>query len=264
MTFKYVLPFIALTASASIAAEEYQLFTELKADHVRFSGDNKTNWDLKGTYFFDKKQTLGPLDQFEYINKVSNIDANFSRVFNNNVWAIGGEYFAENNLVVSASHQRTSGFYASTLGLGYLFADNFIVRAEAIKPKNSSTAFLFSASYDHKLQNNNDYIGFTAQVDDEFDYFSISTKYFASLGEASYIALGLGLEDNDGTNNWNLSADYYLTKMTSFGVKYDKADNYTVNAKHYFDQNWALNAGYGSNADTSGIKVYSLAVIGQF
>ncbi|CAM3799686.1 putative porin [Rheinheimera salexigens] len=264
MSFKYILPIMALTASATIAAEEYQLFTELKADHVRVSGENETNWALDGTYFFDKKQTLGPLDQFEYINKVSNIGASFNRVFDNNVWAVDGEYFFANNIVVSASHQYFgSDFNVSTFGLGYLLADNFIVRAEAIKPKDESTAFLFSASYDLQLQNN-DYIGFTAKVDDEFDYFEISSKYFASFGQASYFAIGLGLADYDGTTAWNTELDYYFTKMTSVGVTYNKQDDFSVNAKHYLSSNWALNAGYGSNADTSAVKVYSLSVIGQF
>jgi hypothetical protein len=265
MSFKYVLPIIALTASATVAAEEYQIFTELKADHIRFNGATETNWALNGTYFFDKKQTLGPLDQFEYINKVSNVGASFNRIFDNNVWAVGGEYFATNNLVVSASHQYVdTDFNVSTLGLGFLISDNFIVRADAIKVKDVSTAFLFSASYDHKLNNGNDYIGFTASVDDEFDNFEISSKYFASFGQASYFAIGLGLADYDGTTAWNTELDYYFTKMTSVGVKYNKQDDFSVNAKHYFSSNWALNAGYGSNADTSTVKAYSFSVIGQF
>lgn len=265
MSFKFVLPIIALSAAAAVAAEEYQLFTELKADHVRVSGANETNWALDGTYFFDKKQTLGPLDQFEYINKVSNIGASFNRVFDNNVWAVDGEYFFANNIVVSASHQYfDSDFNISTFGLGYLLADNFIVRAEGIKAKGESTDFVFSASYDHKLQNSNDYIGFTASVDDDFDNFAISSKYFASFGQASYFAIGLGLADYDGTTAWNTELDYYFTKLTSVGVTYNKQDDFSVNAKHYFSSNWAVNAGYGSNADSSTVKVYSLALIGQF
>lgn len=263
MTLKYVLPVIALAASAAVSAEEYQLFTGLQADHVRVSGNNETNWNLNGTYFFDKKVTLGPLDQFEYINKVTNVSAGVSRISDTNVVNVGGEYFAANGLVVSAAHTRASGDYVNQIGLGYLVSDNFIVRAQAIKPEDSSTAYLFSASYNHQLQGN-DYVGFTASTDDEFDFFTISSKYFASLSEGRYIAVGVALADNDGSSSWAAEADYYFSKMTSVGVSYDKADNYRLNAKHFFNQTWALEAGFASNTDFSGYKVYSLGVIGQF
>ncbi len=262
MTLKYVLPVIALTATA-VSAQEYQLFTELRADHVRVSGDNETLWSLNGTYFFDKKQALGPLDQFEYINKVSNVSAAFARAYDDNSYGIGGEYFAQNGLVVSASHQRFGDFDVSSVGLGYLVSENFIVRALAVKPEGDDTSFQFSASYNHQLQGN-DYIGFTASVDDEFDFFTISSKYFASLGGDRFITFGATIADNDGSTSWAAEADYYFSKMTSVGVSYNKDDSYSINAKHFFNPNWALNAGFGSNADNSSVKVYSLSVIGQF
>tara|TARA_R110002126_G_scaffold12196_26_gene53268 strand:- start:7177 stop:7965 length:789 start_codon:yes stop_codon:yes gene_type:complete len=262
MTLKYLLPAIALTATA-VSAEEYQLFTELRADHLRASGESETFWSLDGTYFFDKKQTLGPLDQFEYINKVSNVSASFARALDDNSYGIGGEYFAENGLVVAAGHQRLGDFDVSSVGLGYLIAENFIIRALAVKPEGDDTSFQFSASYDHKLQGN-DYIGFTATVDDEFDFFTISSKYFASLGGDRFITIGAAIADNDGDTSWAANADYYFSKMTSVGVSYDKEDSYSINAKHFFNQNWALDAGFGSNADNSDLKTYSLAVVGQF
>ncbi len=263
MTLKYALPVIALAATTAVSAEEYQLFTELRADHARVSGDNETNWKLNGTYFIDKKVTLGPLDQFEYINKVTNVSASYNRFSGNNAWSIGGEYFAENGLVVSANHGRVSGNYVNQLGLGYLVSNNVIVRAEAFKAEGSSTDYRFSASYNHQLQGN-DYVGFTAQVDDDFDYFTVSSKYFAALNEGRYIAVGVALADNDGSSSWAAEADYYFSKMTSAGLSYDKGDNYSLNAKHFFNTNWALEAGFASNTDNSARKVYSLGVIGQF
>ena len=263
MTLKYALPVIALVASAAVSAEEYQTFVGLNADHYRASGDSETTWHLNGTYFFDKKITLGPLDQFEYINKVTNVSASFSRAFDTNTTRIGGEYFAENGLVVSAAHTRSSGDYVNEVGLGYLVSNNFIVRVNAVKPEDESTDFMFSASYNHQLQGN-DYVGFTAYADDEFDYFGISSKYFASLGEGRFIAAGIALDDNDGSSDWSAEADYYFSKMTSVGLSYDKGDNYSLNAKHFFNTNWALEARFASNADTSARKVYSLGVTGQF
>lgn len=264
MTLKYVLPVIALAATATaVSAEEYQLFTGLNADHIRVSGDSETNWNLNGTYFIDKKVTLGPLDQFEYINKVTNVSASYNRFYGNNAWSIGGEYFAENGLVVSANHGRVSGNYVNQLGLGYLVSNNVIVRAEAFKAEDSNTDYRFSASYNHQLQGN-DYVGFTAYTDDEFDYFGISSKYFASLNEGRYIAAGISIDDNDGSTAWAATADYYFSKMTSVGLTYNKADSYSLNAKHFFTPNWAVEASFASNTDNSALKTYSLGVIGQF
>ena len=263
MTLKYTLPIIALVASTAVSAEEYQTFVGLNADHYRAGGESETAWHLNGTYFFDKKVTLGPLDQFEYINKVTNVSASFSRAFDTNTTRIGGEYFAENGLVVSAAHTRASGDYVNEVGLGYLVSNNFIVRVNAIKPEDESADFMFSASYNHQLQGN-DYVGFTAYADDEFDYFGISSKYFASLGEGRFIAAGITLDDNDGSSDWSAEADYYFSKMTSVGLTYNKADSYSLNAKHFFSQNWAVEARFASNTDNSELKIYSLGVTGQF
>ena len=263
MTLKYVLPVIALAASAAVSAEEYQLFTGLTADHARANGDSETNWNLDATYFFDKKVTLGPLDQFEYINKVSNVSAGYSRIFDTNIWGVAGEYFAENGLVITAAHGRASGNYVNQIGLGFLVSDNVIIRANAIKPEDTSTTYLFSASYNHQLQGN-DYVGFTAYTDDEFDSYGISSKYFASLNEGRYIAVGIALADNDGSSSWATEADYYFNQTTSVGLTYDKADSYSLNAKHFFNTNWALEARFASNADDSTLKTYSLGVTGQF
>ena len=263
MMFKYIAPVALLIGAASVSAEEYQMFAGINADHYRFSGESDTNWGLNGTYFFGKKTTLGPLDQFEYINKVSTMSASYSRLGDYNAWGVGGEYFAENGLVVSASHSRFDGEYANQLGLGYLVSNNLIVRANAFKAEDSSTEYAFSASYNHQLAGN-DYIGFTAFTDDEFDYYGISSKYFASLGEGRYIAAGVGLQDQDGTTYWDAAADYYFSKMTSVGVSYNKVDSYSIKAKHFVDQNWAVEARFASNADDSSVKIYSLAVTAQF
>ncbi|MBZ9613178.1 putative porin [Rheinheimera maricola] len=275
MTLKYVLPVIAMAASAAAAAaEEYQVFTGLQLTHLRFDyvdlqddilvnrtiSDN--GWQLDGRYFFDKKTTLGPLDQFEYINKVTNVSASFNRVFDNNAWTIGGEYFAENGLVVSAGYSRFGDENINQLGLGYLVSNNFIVRAEAIRADGSND-YRFSASYNHQLQGS-DYVGFTAYTDDSLDYFGISGKYFASLNGDRFITAGITIEDNDGSSAWAMAADYYFSKMTSVGLTYSKADDYSLNAKHFFTQNWAVEASFASNTDNDSMKAYSLGITGQF
>ena len=108
------------------------------------------------------------------------------------------------------------------------------------------------------------YVGFTAYTDDEFDQYGISSKYFASLGADRFIAVGVSLAEQFDRSTWAANADYYFSKMTSVGMSYSKEDSYSLNAKHFFNQNWALEAGFASNTDNSDYKAYSLSVTGQF
>lgn len=264
MMLKYALPFVAVAASASAIANDYQLISSLEWDHIRYSGSSTNVRALEGTYFLDRKTVLGPLDQFEYINKTSNVQAGYARFDGTNLWAVGGEYFADNNLIVSAGHARSSGMHANTLGLGYLISDDFVVRAEATRPRSGSTSYLFSAGYNVQLEGN-DYIGFTASTDDDFDYHSISSKYFSALGNDRFITVGAEFERLEGMkNNWEAEVGYYFTRMTSVAVSYDRSKSYGFKAKHFFNHNWALAAGYGSNRDLSGLNVWHLGVTGQF
>lgn len=263
MALKYLLPVIALTAAATVSAEEYQIFTGLNVDHVRVADNSQNIWRLEGQYFFDKKQTLGPLDQFEYINKVTNVGAGFARSSGENSWIVGGEYFTDNKFVVSARHTRNGDFDATAVGIGYLISDDFLVKAEAIKPEEGNTDYLFTAKYNHRLVGN-DYIGFSAYTDDDFDVYGISSKYFASLDEGRYIAVGVSIDRRFNDTFWDAQADYYFSSMTSVGVSYGKNDFYSLNAKHYFNPNWALQVAYSGNADNSELKSYSVGVIGQF
>lgn len=262
---KYLLPALALTTVSAVSAEEYQLFTEYNVQHARLSDINYIDNGIgaNATYFFDKKETLGPLDEFEYINKVSNVGASAYRMFDTNFGTIGGEYFTDNNFVISGSHSHTQDFHVNTFGVGYLFADNIIVSVDATRPRGGDTTYELSGSYEHKLQGN-DYIGFTASVDDDFDIFTLSSKYFTNLGGERYIAVGAGVADYDGTTQWNVAGDYYFNKMTSVGVTYAKDDDFSINAKHFFNKTWALSAGFGSNADDTNAKLYSVSVLGRF
>ncbi|MEE2024289.1 MULTISPECIES: putative porin [Alkalimonas] len=264
MMLKYALPFVAVAASASAIANDYQLISSLEWDHIRQGGNSANVRALEATYFLDSKTVLGPLDQFEYINKTSNIQAGYSRADSTNLYGLGGEYFTDSGVVVSAAHLRNSDFHTNTLGLGYLFSNDFIVRAEAIRPRSESTSYLFSASYNVQLEGN-DYIGFTVSTDDDFDYQSISSKYFAALGDDRFITVGAEFERFDGERNeWEAEVGFYFTRMTSVAVTYNRSKSYGFKAKHFFNQNWALAAGYGSNRDESGLNIWHLGVTGQF
>ncbi|MDP5143663.1 putative porin [Rheinheimera baltica] len=263
MTLKYVLPVIALAASAAVSAEDYQTFVTVGADHYRVSGESESNWGVKGQHYFNKITTLGPLDQFGYILAETNVTADYSRRFDSNFWSVGGEYFVENGLMLSAKHQSAGDFDATTVGIGYLVSKDLLVKVEAIKPEDGDTDFLLSARYNHQLQGN-DYIGFTAFADDEFDYYGVTSKYFSSLGDERYLTAEVTVERSDDETLWALASNYYFSKMTSVGVTYNKADSYSLTAKHFLTQNWAVEARFASNTDISELKTYSVGVTGQF
>ena len=273
MTLKYVFPLLALTAT-SVTAEEYQLFSLLSLDHYRSEVTYQVDdiimdrqyssniWQLGGSYFFAPKKTLGPLDQFEFINKVNNVSAHAIETRGGNGWGVGGEYFIDNGISVSARHSQFDGDYENQLGLGYFVTNNLKVNVEASKAENASTEYMFSAQYNYQLQGA-DYVGFNAFTDDEADYYGVSSKYFASLGADRYLVAGVTLAKAD-ESYWALSGSYYFNKMTSVGVNFDKEDNYAVTAKHFFNTNWAVEARYASNSDDSSDKLYHVSVIGQF
>ena len=263
MTLKYVLPAMALLVSAGAAAEQYTTFASLQADHARANGDSETNWEINGRYFFNAIDTVGPLDQFRYILAETNVHAAFSREYDMDAWHVGGEYYAENGLLVSATHQRFDDFDMSSIGIGYLINRDFLVKVTAFKPEEGDTTFMFNAQYNVQLQGN-DYIGFAAMADDEFDYYSVSTKYFRSLGEDRYLVAEAEVGDDGDDTFWSVGGSYYFSKLTSVGVSYTDDDAYELNAKHFVSKNWAIEAGFSSNTDDSALKVYSLAVIGQF
>lgn len=263
MTFKSALSVFALAASAAVSAQDYQTFVDLQADHFRANGETETGWTVRGQHYFNRITALGPLDQFRYIVAETNVSAGYSRIFDTNNWNIDGELYAQNGIVLSAGYRKVDDFDVTTLGLGYLVNKDLLIKVEAFDAENEDTEFRFSTRYNHQLQGN-DYVGFTAYVDDSFDYFGISSKYFASLNEGRYVAVGVSLADNDGSSSWAAEADYYFSQMTSVGLSYDKGDTYSLSAKHFFNTNWAVEGRFESNTDDSSLKVYRLGVTGQF
>jgi hypothetical protein len=268
MIYKYLLPAIVFAAAGAASAEDYQLFTNLNANHQRMSSDNydvdSTNWGLNGTYYFDKKQSLGPLDKFEYINKVSYVHANFFRIRNYNYGVVGGSYVAANGLRLSAFHQSGSkGSLFNSAGIGYLISDNLSVEATASKAKYGGTKYNLSGSYNLQLQGN-DYIGFSADTNEKFDRYTIRSEYFASLKGGQFIAANMQLAGSKGYSWWEAGASYYFNKLTSIDISYRKSDDYNLGAKHFLNSTWAVQAGFGGNSKSSDSKTYQLGVVGQF
>jgi hypothetical protein len=265
-----LIPTLILGHSSQISAEEYQSFTSVgfSKNNVSFSGDRydfeSTRLDLNTSYFFDARPTLGPLNQFEYINKISNISAgyehskleddssgwshspNYSSKNTTNTINVGGEWF-NGDFLLGGGYAYTDSEHSSSRGngqgvdsyksdnnadsyrlsAGYLFSDDLLVKVNMNKYEDTDGYFTMSVDYNWQL-GNVDYVGFTYSTDEYLDFHNVSAKYFMDLANESYLTLGASyIYDNSGGNYEN--------------------DFWNVNAQYYFNQKTSLSAGYSEN-----------------
>jgi len=263
-----ITPSLLLSASP-IMAQEYQSFSSIGYTNV----DSKNSHDRTGVstrYFFEKQHTLGPLDQFKYINTSTNVFGNYNHAGSSDNYGIGGSYFSD-NFVVGGSYSYSDHKFGSSdhysARLGYLISEDLIVNAYANKSEGFDTDYHFSASYNHQLEGR-DYIGFTYSSDDDFDHQTLSSKYFRALDGGQYLVAGLSYQHNDDYDN-DLSGNlaFYFNDKTSISTSYNDDDDYSISAKHFFNQNYALSVGYQSNASNdawSDYDIYSVNFSAQF
>ncbi|WP_444923839.1 putative porin [Microbulbifer sp. DLAB2-AF] len=265
MRFKLAaLPLMLLAATA--AAEEYNSISTLGYSNLDFDGADGNQFGAETTYYFGGKEALGPLKEFEYINKVSNVSAAFLHydVESEDLdsVAIAGEYFANNGLVFGVSVAHVDDVDSDTLSLGYLFTPNFLVKLHHEENDSKDETYI-EARYNYQLSGT-DYIGFDFVTDEEFDGRIFSSKYFASFGNDQYLSAELVYANLDEADDyWQIGGDYYFTSNTSFGVKFDENDDYKVAFSHFFSRNIAVEAAYstifaeGMNLRSFGNEVYA-------
>ena len=125
-------PFVALATlflSGAPIAAEYQSFSVLDYTRADFGPVDEDGWILGTTYYLDKRATLGPLDEFTYINPISRFGLGYASFGNNDTFLLNGEYFFD-KLVIGAAATDEDGIEQAWLG--YLFSANFLVRLDAV------------------------------------------------------------------------------------------------------------------------------------
>ncbi|WP_445365309.1 putative porin [Microbulbifer sp. ANSA001] len=237
----FLLVFFSVVASA----EEYKSITTAGYSNLDFDSVSGDDFSVETTYYFSGKDALGPLKEFEFINKSSNISAAYYHRniedWNNDNFAFAGEYFAENGFLVSANLTDFTENSFNTIALGYLFTPNFLM-----KLYNTEGDTYVEARYNYQL-NSTDYIGFGFVADELFDWQLFSSKYFAGLGDNKYLAVDLSYLNRDGGDNyWKVGTDYYFTQNTSFGIDYDRNNDYKLGFSHFFNRNIAVDASYST------------------
>lgn len=251
-----------LLSSAAHAADSYQSISNLNYTDT----DNNDTISVDSTYYFSPKSTLGPYDQFEYINKQSNVFGSYADDDFGDVTAIGGEYFVE-DFVVGASYQNDdfgSNNESYTLSAGYFFNPDLLAKVRFVDQKDGDNVTYFSLAYNHML-NDTDYVGITVESDDDFDSRLVAAKYFVDLQQGNYLTVeGTFVSLDEADDQWNVETNYYFSKATSVFASYDKEDNYSFGAQHFINKNIGLKVGYGNNADDSDNDAYFANMRFQF
>ncbi|WP_372762249.1 putative porin [Pseudoalteromonas sp.] len=253
-----------LLSSAATAADSYQSISNLGFQHEASSNNNTVAVD--SIYYLAPKNTLGPYDQFEYINKQSNVYGGYADDDFGDVTAIGGEYFIENFMLGASYSNLDSGSHREfyTLSGGYFFNPNLLAKVTLVENKDGEDFALFDLAYNHML-NSTDYVGVTLTADDDFDYRAVAAKYFIDLSQGNYLTFEGKYESiDDAPNQWQLETNYYFTKATSVFANYNKQDNYSFGAQHFINKNVGIKVGYGNNADDSGNDAYFANMRFQF
>ncbi|MCA0893485.1 putative porin [Microbulbifer agarilyticus] len=265
MKFKFAaLPL--MLASAVASAEQYNSFTDVDYRSTDVGIVDVDLLSFQSQYYFGALETLGPRKEFNYILPVSNIYGGLvytdTDSGSSDSLIVGGEHYTGQWKVFGQLEDHDfANIYRA--GAGYLFTPNLLAEVEVAKPEGEDTALFFRGQYNHQLTGN-DYIGFTAEVDDDFDYRSVSSKYFTALSGGQYLTAGLSLTDTDNSDVfWGGDIEFYFNENTSIGAGYAEDESYYFDATHFFNRNVAAKVAYGSNRDFDDLDVFSLGVTVQ-
>lgn len=269
-SLKALLPL--LLCSSLAIGEEYRSFTDF--DYARNETDfsELDTFTVGSTWYFSPKETLGPLNEFEYVNTSSNIFGSWARLdtpgSDVDEMLIGGEYFA-GNVLLGGSYLNRESADAYTATLGYLFSDNFLVSVDAEKFESFDARYFINARYAQQL-GGTDYIGFAVRADDDFLSTAVSSRYFTRLAGERYLAAEATYHFNDRAEDfWALEGDYYFSRRTSLGLGVRKHDVYALDFTHFFNENVAVELAYTTQEfeldfEEVDFKRYQLGVTVQF
>ncbi|ASM49564.1 hypothetical protein PESP_a1447 [Pseudoalteromonas espejiana DSM 9414] len=253
-----------LLSSTAAAADSYNSISNLSYK----DSDNNDTVAVDSIYYLSPKKTLGPYDQFEYINKQTNVYGSYADNDFADVTNVGGEYFI-NEFLVGASYENLDPDTGSNGELykltgGYFFNPDLLAKVTLVENKDGDDFALFDLAYNHML-NSTDYVGVTLTSDDDFDYRAVAAKYFIDLQQGNFLTFEGKYESiDDAENQWVAETNYYFSKATSVFANYNKQDTYSFGAQHFINKNIGLKVGYENNADDSDNDAYFANMRFQF
>lgn len=246
---------LAIAASLPVHAENFQSFTELTYSEMETNFDAEKieveSLSFATQYFFDQKTTLGPLNEFEFINKVSNVGAGYVDYESGDATNVFGEAFFGRFLIGANYSNNDFGAESDdtySITGGYLVTDNLLLKVEHNEHENFRNTF-FKIDYQHTLSED-DYIGVSFKTDDETDFLQLTAKYFTAIGGGRYVSLVANAVDMPSYNAYSLEGTYYFNHATSIGLSAidgGNADGFGIHAQHYFNHNWSIKASYSES-----------------
>ena len=132
MNPKLFMPLIIATSATSmppvVSANDDQTFANVNylSWDVQGAPNENDGYQISGQHYFSAKDNLGPLGEFEYINKDSNVYGRYSDVEDYSATTIGGEYFNGNFLIGGGHHSDDDDFDSNMFSIGYLFNENIL------------------------------------------------------------------------------------------------------------------------------------------
>ena len=259
---KLLLATLVAASSFAVSANEYQSISNA----TYANADSDDLFAIDTLYYVDARKALGPFNEFSFINTTSNVFAGYANTDYSDSFNLGGEYFVNNFVVGAGVSQNDTDFGDTTLysaSFGYLFTPDLLARINYVDSDvdGADGTFIASAQYNLAI-NATDYIGFTADVDDEFDNYGVSAKYFTDLGQGRYLTATADIDAGD-YDSWTVASTYYFNQGTSVFAGLNKQDDVRVGARYYFNPSWGLSAAYGNNLDTS-YDLFELKLTAQF
>ena len=291
--------------SSTVNQPEF-IYSQKGTSEQRTYPANQSKWDydslaLFSQYYFEEQQSLGPLNEFDYINTSSTIYAlvsknstDFSSSYagysswdsSDNTINIGGQWISHNFLLGAgysyvkskSSYGNSYDYNSYSASLGYFLLDNLVIRADYFDSgddydffSDNSDYFSYSASYNLQLAGT-DYIGFSYNVDENFDIHQLSSRYFLALTGESYLVLGgdYTIDNSDNflaDDSWSINSSYYFNTQTSVSAFYGKDDVYGIGANYFINDNYSVQASYNANNNDNyevDLEGYSLSFSAQF
>jgi hypothetical protein len=231
--------------STGLSAEEYITFMNLGHSNVDIGDQSYSTNYVMIDYNFVSQETIGPLDQFDFINTTSYVYGGLFESEGTNAYTFGGAYYA-GPLIIGGSFANAEGSSSQkSLSLGYLINSDFVVNVSA-NDDEFGTDYTLSTAYTHRLSGN-DYVGFSYATDEEFDYHSFGVSSLAALANGQFIHAQLNVNHFDGDSNWNIGGSFYFNHASSVGVSVDDDSDFTFSGQHHFTKNIALQASIGES-----------------
>lgn len=259
---KKLIALAALTSLPALAsAETYQIFGGLGViDSDADNSEMKTLLDAK--YYFSGQDTVGPLDQFSYIDDTSEIHAKAASQGDSDAVTLGGSYYFD-RFSIGASYFDYEKYYVNRLNAGFFILDNLKAIVGYTMPGRGDDVADFSLQYDHAI-NDTDYIGFTLRYTDyEESLTTLSTKYFNAFENGQFLVVVA--EYGDARDSFfAASAKWYLNKNTGFVLGGNDRDYVYAGATHFFNTNFAVDVTVGqSDAADDSVTTYGIKAVLQ-